>query len=148
MTELHCKKFIYFVSKNVDFPFWVKKTVFNAALMSSILFGCESCLAISLKPIDLTYSTLYIVRVLLGVRPNIAIDLCLVELGMSSLVARVKSAQKSLYLVYYIQESIADDSFMEIWKICVNVQTEGAKYLTHCHAVIEYWRYYSRRFRE
>jgi len=51
-------KFVSFVSKNVDFPFWVKKTVFNAALMSSILYGCESWLATSLKPIDLTYRTL------------------------------------------------------------------------------------------
>jgi len=97
--------------------------------MSSILYRCESWLATSLKPIDLTYRTL--VTVLLGVRPNIAIDLCLVELGMPSLVARVKSAQKNfLSRLLYSREHIADDMFMEIWKICVNAQTKGAKYLT------------------
>ena len=115
-------KFISFVSKNVDFPFWVKKTVFNAALMSSILYGCESWLATSLKPIDLTYRTSQLARVLLGVRPNIAIDLCLVELSMPSLVARVKSAHTNFYLVclLYSREHIADNPFIEIWKICVN----------------------------
>ena len=118
--QAHVLKFISFVSKNVDFPFWVKKTVFNAALMSSILYGCESWLGTSLRPIDLTYRIL--VRVLLGVRPNIDIDLCLVELGMPSLVARVKSAHKNFYLVclLYSREHIADNPFIEIWKICVN----------------------------
>jgi len=48
---------------------------------------------------------------------------------MSSLVARVKSAQKSLSRLLYSREHIADDPFMEIWKICVNAQTKGAKYL-------------------
>jgi len=64
-------KFISFVSQYVDFPFWVKKTAFNAALLSSILYGCESWLGTSLKQIDSTYRTL--VGVLLGVRPKIAI---------------------------------------------------------------------------
>ena len=51
---------------------------------------------------------------------------------MPSLVARVKSAHTNFYLVclLYSREHIADDLFMEIWKICVNAQTKRAKYLT------------------
>ncbi len=38
----HILKFVAFISKNNDVPFAVKKRVFDAALMSSILYGCES----------------------------------------------------------------------------------------------------------
>ena len=46
----------------------------------------------SLKSIGPAYRTL--VRVLLGVRPNTAIDLCLLELNMPSFGTRVKLAQQ------------------------------------------------------
>ena len=36
--QIYVMKFTSFVSQYVDFPFWVKKTVFNAALLSSILY--------------------------------------------------------------------------------------------------------------
>ena len=101
-----------------------------AALLSSILYGCESWLGASLRSIEPAYRTL--VRVLLGVRPNTAIDLCLLELRMSSLGARVKAAQKKFVLRLLSQrESIIDDPFMVIWKICVTARTKGAKYLKH-----------------
>ena len=35
-------KFVSFCQKNNDIPFFVKKKVFNAAVMSSLLYGCES----------------------------------------------------------------------------------------------------------
>ena len=47
-------KFVSFASKNVDFSFWVKKIVFDAAVLSSILYGCESRLGANLKSLDCT----------------------------------------------------------------------------------------------
>ena len=38
--------------------------------------------------------------------------------------------KKFLSRLLYSREHIADDLFMEIWKICVNAQTKRAKYLT------------------
>ena len=36
----HVMKFTSFVMKNCDFPFWVKQVVCEAALFSSVLYGC------------------------------------------------------------------------------------------------------------
>ena len=38
----HVLKFVSFIKKNNDVPFVVKKRVFDAALMSSLIYGCES----------------------------------------------------------------------------------------------------------
>ena len=46
----HVLKFISFVSKNNDIPFVVKRRVFDAALMSALLYGCESWVGADLKP--------------------------------------------------------------------------------------------------
>ena len=74
------------------------------------------------------YRTL--IKVLLGVRPTTTINLCLVELGMPSLGARVKAAQRKFVLRQLAQrEEIADDPFMQIWEMCVAARTKGAKYL-------------------
>jgi len=37
--------------------------------------------------------------------------------------------KKFISRLLYSREHIADDPFMEIWKMCVNAQTKGAKYL-------------------
>ena len=65
-------------------------------LLSSILYGCEAWLGASLKPMESAYRTL--IKVLLGVRPTTTINLCLVELGMPSLGAREKAAQRKFVL--------------------------------------------------
>ena len=90
-------RFISFVSKNAYFPFWINKFVFQAALLSAVLYGCETWLGTSLKSLEPTYHTL--VEVLLGVRPNTAIDLCLLALSTPSLVARVKVLLTTMYNV-------------------------------------------------
>ena len=45
-------KFILFIKKNNDIPFLVKKRVFDACLMSSLLYGCESWLNADLSPVN------------------------------------------------------------------------------------------------
>ena len=72
-------KFTSFVMKNCDFPFWVKQVVCEAALFSSVLYGCESWLCNGAKVIEPAYRSL--IKVLLGVRSNTANDLCLIELA-------------------------------------------------------------------
>lgn len=44
-------KFVSFVIKKNDVQFEVKRRVFDAALMSSLLYGCQSFVGIYLKPI-------------------------------------------------------------------------------------------------
>ena len=38
----HVLKYVPFVTNNNDLPFIVKRRVFEAALMSAVLYGCES----------------------------------------------------------------------------------------------------------
>ena len=46
----HVLKFVSFIKKNNDIPFFVKRRVCDAALMSALLYGCESWLTGNLKP--------------------------------------------------------------------------------------------------
>ena len=69
-------KLLILFATNYDAPFLVKKRVLEAAFMSSILYGCESWLNVSLKPVETMY--LKAVKALLGVRittPNNLSDL-------------------------------------------------------------------------
>ena len=45
--QCHIIKFLSFLSKNPDAPFSVKKTVFEAAILSTLLYGCDSWLGSS-----------------------------------------------------------------------------------------------------
>lgn len=51
MKTTHVLKFVAFIKKNNDVPFIVKRRVFDAALASSLLYGCESWFTADLKPI-------------------------------------------------------------------------------------------------
>ena len=70
----HALKYVSFVNKNNDIPFVVKRRVFEAALMSSLLYGCESWLNADLKPIVRLYN--WCIKQLLGVRENTCNDVC------------------------------------------------------------------------
>ena len=76
----HVLKFISFLKKNRDIPFRVKLKVFKAALMSSVLYGCESWFNGDLKPVEKLYN--WAVKQLLGVRMTTCTDICYVELGL------------------------------------------------------------------
>ena len=60
----HVLKFIAFVNKNSDIPFYVKRKVFEAALTSSLLYGCESWLNGDIKPVNRLY--IWCIKQLLG----------------------------------------------------------------------------------
>ena len=85
-------KFNAFITKNVDFPFWIKRKVFDAALLSTILYSSEAWLRNSARNVQAVYY--FVVNTLLGVRATTANDLCLMELGIPSVVARVRDTQK------------------------------------------------------
>ena len=89
-VKLHAKnklcqvlKFVSFVKKNNDIPFIVKRRVFEAALMSSLLYGCESWVGADLKPIVRLYN--WALKHLLGVRKSTPNDVCYAEVGHPSL---------------------------------------------------------------
>ena len=85
----HVNKFVSFLKKNNDIPFIVKKRIFDAALMSAILYGCESWLNADLRPVMKLYHVS--IKQLLGVRGTTCNDLCYLELSYPPLKDLVRS---------------------------------------------------------
>ena len=65
-------KFVSFCHKNNDIPFYIKKKVFHAAVMSSILYGCETWLNGNIKPMEKIYHMCITIKHLLGFMLKIA----------------------------------------------------------------------------
>ena len=91
----HVLKYVSFVKKNNDIPFIVKKRVFDAALMSSLLYGCESWLGADIKPIMKLYN--WSIKQLLGVRKSTTNIVCYAEAGYPTLQDMVKFRQHKFY---------------------------------------------------
>ena len=92
----HVNKFVSFLHKNNDIPFIVKKRVVDAALMSAILYGCESWLNADLRPVVKLYN--WGLKLLLGVRKTTCNDICYTELGYLPLQDLVRSRRESFSL--------------------------------------------------
>lgn len=103
----HILKFISYVKKNVDTPFYVKKRLFHAALMSSVLYGCESWLGGSLKPIEKLYN--WGIKQLLGVRMSTCNEICYLELGMPPVKAIVAQKQRKYFRNMWSERRAMDD---------------------------------------
>lgn len=88
-------KFSIFLSKNINFPYFIKKKVLEAALFSSILFGCESWLCNNFASMN----TIYInsIKLLLGIRHSIPEDIVLIESGFKPLKQIVREKQLQFY---------------------------------------------------
>ena len=95
IRKRHLLKLIMFFAKNQDMPFSVKLKVLNACFLSTILYGCESWLNVSLKPVEQLYCGS--IKALLGVRSTTCNDLCLLELGMPSLQDYVNQKQRDFF---------------------------------------------------
>ena len=91
----HVLKFVSFVNKNNDVPFVVKRRVFEAALMSSLLYGCESWVNADLKPIVKLYN--WCLKQLLGVRKNTCNDVCYAESGFPPVQDLIKVKQHKFF---------------------------------------------------
>ena len=77
--EGHIFKFTSFLLKNIDAPYHVKRTVWQSAVTSAILYSCESWLTADTRAVEKPYlSTL---KQLLGVKQSTCNDLTLVESG-------------------------------------------------------------------
>ena len=126
--QKHVTNFAAFVTKNSDFPLWVKRKVLDAAVMSTILYGCESWLESGMNVAQSVYNTA--LKTLLCVRPTTPNDLVLLELEYPSLQAKVKNIQqKFLSRMLRDRGGIPDDPFYNIWNICKEARTNGALYL-------------------
>ena len=99
----HLMKLSIFLRSNPDTPFIAKRKVLEACYNSSLLYGCEGWLGCSPRPVH----TMYMrgIKMLLSVKSSTPNDLCLIELGMSSLEAIVKHKQ-----AIFLRNAIRDRS--------------------------------------
>ena len=86
-------KFIIFCKVNTEMPYYYKSLVMDAAVVSSIFYGCESWLTENPDIAIKTYNQL--LKRLLGVRPNTSPDLCLIESGKSPAKAIIQNKLKN-----------------------------------------------------
>ena len=122
----HVLKFVSFIKKNNDIPFVVKKRVFDAALMSTLIYGCESWLAADLKPMAKMYN--WCVKQLLGVRRSTCNDVCLVELGYPPLKDLIKFKQHKFFrTIWQERNSYDDDPLYFTMKIVCETNTVTAR---------------------
>jgi hypothetical protein len=91
--QCHVRKYISFLHANKDAPYTVRKTVWDSAVMSAILYGVESWWTGSIKSATVTYMNT--IKHLLDVRTQTTNDLCLLEAGIPSLQAVVRKKQLS-----------------------------------------------------
>ena len=125
----HILKFVSFINKNNDIPFIVKKKLFNAALMSTILYGCESWINGDLKPIVKLYN--WGIKQLLGVRKSTCNDLCYLEVGMPTLKAIVMDKQRKFFKSMWRERSgMGDDPWVHVMKLTLEYNSPTSKYLS------------------
>lgn len=116
----HVLKFVSFVKKNNDVPFIVKRRVFDAALTSALLYGCESWVGGNMKPVIKLYN--WAMKQLLGVRKSTPNDVCYAEIGYPSLTDSVKQRQQKFYSKVAAERvDLVDDPLM----FCINIVTRA-----------------------
>ena len=103
----HVLKYVSFLRKNNDIPFIVKRRVLDAALMSTLLYGCESWLGADLKPMSKLYN--WCLKELLGVRRSTCNEVCYAELGYPSLPQIVALKQHKFFRNIQLERSYMRD---------------------------------------
>ena len=125
---VHFHKFIAFINKNYDLPFVIKKRVFDACLLSAILYGCESWLNGDLKPVCKLYN--WALKQMLGVRLTSCNDVCYIESGYGSLKSIVKRKQREFFVKMHNERlNIDDDPLGFVLKLVLNSRNRTKTYL-------------------
>ena len=106
----HSIKYYSFLDRNPDVPFYMKKRVAEACVLSSILYGAETWFTDNFGKVETLYTK--VVKALLDVRNTTCNDVCLIEADMPSFQSLVKHRMKT-----YLQKKIPKiDCEYPLWK--------------------------------
>lgn len=114
-------KFVSFISKNNDIPYIVKKCVFEAVLMSTLLYGCESWTGADMKPMAKLCN--WCLKQLLDVRKFTCNDVCYAESGYPPLKDRIVFEQHTFYRKMWQERSVYDGDLR--WYISMMMIYDG-----------------------
>ena len=89
----------------------LKKRVLDAALLSSLLYGCQSWVCGEVKPVTKQFT--WALKQLLGVRKSCANDVCLAEAGYPSLPDLIRYKQhKYFHNIWEERRDMDDDPLL------------------------------------
>ena len=120
-------KFKIFCAANETMPYMFKKMVLQAAVATSLLYGCESWITNNLKDAEHLY--IGAVKALLGVRETTRSDTVLIEAGMPSMKQLVRERTKRFMEKELSAERGSDTPLIRIYKICEAKRTGGFNHL-------------------
>ena len=127
-SEAIVNKFAIFCTANSQMPYICKKKVFDAAVISALLYSSESWLTNNMKSIEKQYNKL--IKCLLGVRKNTSINLCMLEAGIPPL-SNVIFKKRRTFLLSRRDRMDIDESFTLIFDMCKNHSTPGYRFLSN-----------------
>ena len=126
MKTCHLLKFLSFVRKNRDIPFYAKRRIFDAALLSSILYACESWMSADLRPVIKLYNMG--IKALLGVRTTTCNEMCYMELGYTPLPAIVRRQQRRFFRpMWRERQGMQDDPLAHAIALTLQVNNPTSK---------------------
>ena len=136
----HHLKFSAFVKKNVHAPFYVKRQVFRACILTTVLYSCEVWCT---KCVDKSIRSIYMscIRSMLGVRDSTDVDLCLHEAMMPSIEALVYDIQRK-YLGKVMENPDMHPVLIRVMEMGRNVRLASGhmtkcKFMKHIDNVVE-----------
>lgn len=122
----HVLKYVSFVNKNRDIPFIVKRRVFDAALTSSLMYGCESWVGADVKPVIKLYN--WALKQMLGVRRSTSNLVCYAEVGYPTPQDFIKWTQQKFFHRMWVERSnMLDDPLSLAIRVAVNARTHTGK---------------------
>ena len=138
--ELHAKtrtsdlnKLKIFCHKNETMPFKYKKKVFDACIISSILYGCEGWLTNNVKEVEQLYNSA--IKSLLGVRDTTRNDVILIECGLPSLEELIKKRNANFMKKQFLGVPDDEKPLLKIFKLGQLNRTKGNGYIEDCLTV-------------
>ncbi len=94
----------------MNMPYYLKLKVFNSALLSSVLYGCESWLTQSLSDLSSYYMTA--VKLLLEVRRSTPNIMSLLEVGLPELPSIILKRQCN-WISKYMRRTNAEEPLQQ-----------------------------------
>jgi hypothetical protein len=122
----HVNKFATFMNRNTNMPFYLKKKVLDAAIVSAILYSCETWLTNNVQAIAKHYMSA--VKLQLGVRNTTTNILCLIEIGYPELDSLIMKRRLS-FITQFKTNSSDDVPLAIVLKMCQQANTRAYRFL-------------------
>lgn len=127
-TQFLFSKFINFLVKSTNMPFFLKNKVLNSAFLPAFLYSAESWFNYNLQPLNSVYTKS--IKGLLNVRSSTINILALFEANMPTLQYYVKIIQKRTYKRLLSQNRDSnDDPFYFCYNLCLSSNIPEAIYI-------------------